>query len=506
VTPARYPRASGILLHPTSLPGPHGCGDFGLGAYRFVDWLAGAGQSLWQILPLTMIGPGNSPYMSVSAFAGNPLLIDLDDLGARDLLDRAELARASFSPDRVDYGVSTEFRMRMLRDAAKKFFAATSDEHLEFYEFCVKQRDWLDDFTLFMAHSQKHPGLQWHGWQAGIARRNPGALETCAAEHLEEVQFWKFVQWNFYRQWLKLRTHANERGVKIIGDLPIFIAHDSVDVWARPDLFFLDDRLSPTVVAGVPPDYFSDTGQLWGNPLYRWDAHESDGFSWWIRRLKAMNELVDIIRIDHFRGLAGYWEIPAGQATAVNGRWVPGPGAKFFQAAEAALGDLPILAEDLGLITPDVIELRDQFRLPGMRILQFAFADDTDNPYLPHNYERNTAVYTGTHDNDTTRAWFAAIGDRERAFVQKYLKSDGREIQWDFIHAASESVADLAIYPMQDVLGLGSEARMNQPGEAAGSWQWRFQWQQVEPWHATRLREISAIHGRNGIVPLPLPE
>jgi 4-alpha-glucanotransferase len=502
----RFTRASGILLHPTSLPGPHGSGDFGLAAYHFIDWLVTAGQKLWQILPLGSIGPGNSPYMSTSAFAGNPLFIDLQDLANRGWLDTVDLNRTDFPTSHVDYGVVIPFRMRLLHRASRRFFDSRNKDHEDFDAFCAQQKAWLEDYALFMALSQHHVHKEWCDWEPALARREPAALQAARRQLTEEIQFWKFAQWGFFRQWSALKQYANEQGVKIIGDIPIFIAYHSADVWTHQQLFYLDENLRPSVVAGVPPDFFSETGQLWGNPLYRWEAHDKEGYAWWIERMRAVTQLTDIVRIDHFRGFAGYWEIPAKDTTAMNGRWLPGPGDKLFDAIKKALGRLPIIAEDLGVITPDVVALRDKFELPGMRILQFAFPGDATNNFLPHNYVHNTVVYTGTHDNDTSRGWFQFATDRERAFVQKYLKTDGREIHWDLIHAASESVADLALYPFQDILGLGAEARMNMPGKAEGYWEWRFQWTEVADWHAARLREVSAVHGRNNIKPLPLPE
>ena len=501
----RFPRTSGVLLHPTSLPGPLGSGDFGPAAYHFVDWLVAAGQKLWQILPLGSIGPGNSPYMSTSAFAGNPLFIDLQNLADHGWLEPAEL-NAHFPSDRVDYGAVIPFRMERLHKASQRFFASGGVNDEAFHEFRTKHSSWLNDYALFMALSQRDNRIEWSEWEPDIANRKPAALKAARQRYQEEVRFWEFVQWNFFRQWSALKTYANEQGIKIIGDIPIFIAYHSADVWAHQHLFYLDENLHPAVVAGVPPDFFSATGQLWGNPLYRWERHEQGDYAWWIERIRAVTQLTDIVRIDHFRGFAGYWEIAANEKTAINGRWLPGPKEKLFRAIKNSLGRLPIIAEDLGVITEDVIELRDHFELPGMRILQFAFAGDTSNHFLPHNYQHNTVVYTGTHDNDTTRGWFQSATDHERVFAQKYLKTDGKEIQWDLIHAASESVADMAIYPLQDILGLGTEARMNLPGKAEGYWEWRFQWQQVEDWQTQRLREISAVHGRNAIVPLPVPE
>lgn len=492
----RFPRSSGILLHPTSLPGPYGSGDFGAPAYHFVDWLVAAGQKMWQILPLGCIGPGNSPYMSSSAFAGNVLLIDLDDLRAQGWLNADELtAHPGFKAERVDYAVVHEYRMEKLRLAASRFWSDTQ-HHAEYEAFCAAEQSWLDDYALFMALADKFNWQDWGDWEPQLARHEKKAVLQATVKLAKEIKFWNFCQWCFFRQWRKLKHYANERGVQIIGDMPIFIAYQSAEVWARQDLFELGDDNKPSVVAGVPPDYFSETGQRWGNPLYRWEAHEQEGYAWWIEYLRKKVAMLDIVRIDHFRGFAGYWEIPASEPTAIHGRWMPGPGEKLFSAIQDALGRLPIIAEDLGVITPDVTALRDQFKFPGMRILQFAFGDNADNSFLPHNYINNTVVYGGTHDNDTAVGWFNTAPPRVRAFACKYLGSDGSEINWDLIHAASESVADIAIHPFQDVLGLGSEHRMNLPGKQEGYWEWRFTWEQVEPVHSVRLYEISAVHGR----------
>ncbi|MBI3902477.1 MAG: 4-alpha-glucanotransferase [Nitrosomonadales bacterium] len=493
----RFPRSSGILLHPTSLPGPYGSGDFGISAYHFVDWLASAGQKMWQILPLGGIGPGNSPYMSSSAFAGNVLLIDLDDLHTQGWLTTDDLLPdPGFKAQKVNYGVVHQYRMDKLRIAADRFIADKQHYHAEFEAFCAAEQSWLDDYALFMALADKFNWQDWGSWEPSLARREKKALLKAAAELAGEIEFWNFCQWCFFRQWRKLKRYANERGIQIVGDIPIFIAYQSAEVWARQELFELGDDHQPTVIAGVPPDYFSATGQRWGNPLYRWQAHEQEGYAWWIQRLRKKIELVDIVRIDHFRGFAGYWEIPASEQTAMNGRWMPGPGEKLFNAIQGALGTLPIIAEDLGVVTPDVVALLERFNLPGMRILQFAFGGGNDNPYLPHNYKNNTVVYGGTHDNDTAIGWFDAAPQRERTFACKYLRTDGKEINWDLIHAASESVADIAIHPFQDILGLGSEHRMNLPGKPEGYWEWRFTWEQVEAAHSEKLYEISALHGR----------
>ncbi|MFA6015043.1 MAG: 4-alpha-glucanotransferase [Gallionellaceae bacterium] len=504
-----FPRSSGILLHPTSLPGNNGSGDFGAEAYRFVDWLTSAGQTLWQMLPLGGIGPGNSPYMSSSAFAGNVLLIDLDELCSQGWLTTEDLSHhAEFDENRVDYSIVYHYRMKKLHDAAKRFFAGKarvgfltgifSDKKIykEFDAFCEAEKSWLEDYVLFMALAEKNSWQDWALWEPGLARRDKDALARVSVELEDEINFWRFCQWSFFRQWRKLKHYANENGVKIIGDIPIFIAYQSAEVWARPELFELDENLLPTVIAGVPPDYFSETGQRWGNPLYRWSEHEKEGYAWWIERKRKTLELVDIVRIDHFRGFAGYWEIPASEQTAMNGKWVPGPGEKLFNAIEAALGKLPVIAEDLGVVTPDVTALLEKFDFPGMRILQFAFGGAQDNPYLPHNYVPNTVVYGGTHDNDTAIGWFNELSQKERELVCEYLKTDGSEINWDLIRAASESVANVAIHSFQDILGLGSAHRMNMPGQSEGYWEWRFTWPQVKPEYAERLRRMSAEHGR----------
>ncbi len=493
----RFPRSSGILLHPTSLPGPYGSGDFGAGAYHFVDWLVSAGQEMWQILPLGGIGPGNSPYMSSSAFAGNVLLIDLDDLCAQGWLAADDLLpHPNFKAQRVDYGLVHQYRMAKLRIAASRFLADQQHHHAEFAAFCSDEQSWLDDYTLFMALAEKFAWQDWGYWKPHLAQRKNKALLKATADLADEIEFWRFCQWCFFRQWRKLKQYANERGVRIIGDMPIFIAYQSAEVWSRQDLFELGDDHQPTVVAGVPPDYFSATGQRWGNPLYRWQAHEQEGYVWWIMRMRKMIELVDIVRIDHFRGFAEYWEIPASEQTAMNGRWIPGPGGKLFSAIQNALGTLPIIAEDLGVATPDVVALLEEFNMPGMRVLQFAFGGGTDNPYLPHNFNNNTVVYGGTHDNDTAIGWLASASQRERAFACKYLRIEGKEINWDLIHAASQSVANIAIHSFQDILGLGCEHRMNLPGKSEGYWEWRFTWEQVGSAHSERLYEISALHGR----------
>ncbi|MCC6709058.1 MAG: 4-alpha-glucanotransferase [Gammaproteobacteria bacterium] len=514
------PRASGIVLHPTSLPAPiddsgqardAGSGDFGAAARRFIDWMASAGQSLWQVLPFNPVGPGFSPYTSSSAHAGNPLLVSPDELAAVGLLDGAmlanEYARLQSAPAHIDVDASQRLRMRLLHLAAGAFFSEASRFaalHAEYRDWCAEQQSWLADYSLFMALRGRYgEHCPWPQWPAELAAREGAALRAARASLSAECDFWCFVQWSFARQWQALRAYAAARGLRVVGDLPIYVAFDSVDVWAARDLFDLDAAGQPRVVAGVPPDYFSAEGQLWGNPLYHWPRHAEQGYAWWQARLRSALRHADIVRIDHFRALESYWEVSAAARTAVDGRWQAGPGQAFFTALEQGLatapGALPLIAEDLGTITPAVHALRRAAGLPGMRVLQFGFAADAHDLNLPHNLPEDCVVYTGTHDNDTSLGWFARASAHERNFVRTYLKSDGHEIGWDLIHAASMSAARYAIYPLQDVLGLGSEARMNTPGLADGQWRWRFQWHQLQDWQARRLRQISAVHGRNGL-------
>lgn len=493
------PRRSGILLHPTSLPGPYGCGDLGASATHFIDWLVTARQSLWQVLPLGDAGEGNSPYMSPSAFSGNVLLIDLVALRDSGWLDDADLAPdPGFEQGRVNYPLVSEFRMARLRKAAARFLASANNESRVSYEaFCIEQRAWLDDYALFMALKNLYGDeVDWQDWPAPLARRAPAALGEATQAHADEIAFWKFCQWRFFDQWARLKAYANARGVEIIGDVPIFVAPNSADVWAQRELFDLDAAGRPRVVAGVPPDKFSDTGQHWGNPLYRWPKHAVQGYRWWIERMRRMLTLFDRVRIDHFRGFESYWEIPADAESALAGRWRPGPGAALFTAMQAQLGELRFIAEDLGVITVEVNELRKELGLPGMRILQFAFDHQPTNPYLPHNYNSDTVVYTGTHDNDTTRGWWNSIEEHERDLARRYLSVSGDWIHWDLIRVASASVAAFAIFPMQDVLGLDSTHRMNRPGDAEGSWRWRFHWGQVQHWYGERLAELTQLYGR----------
>ena len=495
----RLSRASGVLLHPTSLPGPHGSGDCGAAAYHFVDWLVQAGQSLWQILPLNGVGAGNSPYASTSAFAGNLLLVDLQELQQQGWLAEHEVAPTpGLLAQRVAYDEVLPYRMQRLGWAAERFFALPPDNpaRQRFTQFCDRHAVWLDDYALFMALDEAFAPGDWCHWPSALARRERAALDEASTRHATRIGFWKFGQWCFNRQWLQLRRYANQHGVRIVGDVPIFVAHHSADVWAHQALFELGADGRAAVVAGVPPDFFSATGQRWGNPLYRWEVHARDGYAWWTQRLRSVFELVDIVRIDHFRGFAGYWEIAADAPTAQHGRWRAGPGAALFEAIAAALGPMPIIAEDLGLITPDVELLRRRFAFPGMRILQFAFGGDAGNTYLPHHHERDAVVYPGTHDNDTSVGWWANASEHERNFARAYLGCDGDDIAWALIRCACASVADTAIVAMQDVLSLGGDARLNFPGQANGWWTWRMQWHQVDDSHARRLQALCRLFDR----------
>ena len=496
----RFPRRSGILLHPTSLPGPYGSGDFGPAAYHFIDWMAAAGQRLWQILPLGGIGPGNSPYMSSSAFAGNVLLIDLAELQQRGWLDAQDLVPTAELDERaVDFAAVVPYRMQRLARAAQRFAAdASGADQAELAAFREAQASWLGNYALFMALVEANDWRDWPDWAPELAFREPKAMAAAKEEQAERIAFWTFCQWSFFRQWGRLRHHANARGIHIVGDAPIFIAHQSAEAWARPELFELDASGRPTVIAGVPPDGFSPTGQRWGNPLYRWEAHAREGYAWWIERVRRAFELVDIVRIDHFRGFAGYWEIPASEPTAINGRWVTGPGEALFKAIADALGPLPIIAEDLGVITPDVEALRVAFDFPGMRILQFAWgeAPSAELRFQPHNHTPDSVVYTGSHDNDTTLGWWASADETVRHHLRDYLATDAHAVHWDLMRAACASVADSAVHPMQDVMGLGTEHRMNFPGTGEGNWSWRFAWADVPADAAVRLKRMCQLYER----------
>jgi 4-alpha-glucanotransferase len=500
-------RRSGVLAHITSLPGPNGIGDFGPEAYKFVDWLVAAGQRVWQLLPTTPIGPGDSPYQSVSAFAGSPLMVALEPLVQAGWLDDINLPTPGFEASNVDFARVVPWRLEHLRRACEGFGSNSNDsQRMAFDAWCHQQAYWLEDYALFMALETVHAGQTWWQWPADLARRVPDALTLARNVHQAEVRFWQFVQWCFDTQMLALKSYANAHDVAIVGDLPIFIAHHSADCWARPDLYELDDQFQPTVVAGVPPDDLGPMGQRWGNPLYRWDRMAAEDYAWWTARVRRALEQADVFRIDHFRGFAGYWEIPSNSPTAKVGRWAPGPGQALFDAIERALGKLPIIAEDLGLITPDVIALRDGCGLPGMKILQFAFGDDGAHEFLPHNYVPHCVVYTGTHDNETVLGWFANAKPREREFCCRYLPAAPSDVHWAMIRAASNSVANLAVFPLQDVLGLDGSHRMNLPGTLGGSnWTWRFEWSMLGSEPTRVLGLITAASGRGPFSLLGLP-
>ena len=497
-------RRAGVVLHPTSLPGPHGSGDLGPNAYYFVDGLNKAGQTLWQTLPLGPVGPGWSPYMGSSVFAGNPMLVAFEPMVERGWLAAASL-QVTFDELKVDYSEVMPWRMSILREAFAGFVArATQQDHDAQAQWVASQQMWLEDYVLFMALDQAHAPLLWPQWPLPLAQRDPDALAAARQAFAEELAFWRFVQWQFDCQWQALKSYAHSKGVLMVGDLPIFVAHHGADCWARPDLYLLDASGQPSVVAGVPPDFFAATGQRWGNPLYNWESMQADGYQWWVERVRRQLALADVIRIDHFRGFMDYWEIPANEPTAVKGHWQNGPGDALFDALTQALGPLPIIAEDLGIITEAVVRLRERTGFPGMRVLQFAFSGDAHHPFLPHNFEPNTVVYTGTHDNDTLLGWWGSCSDHERAFAQRYLDLDNADVTWALLRAASMSVARLSLCQFQDVLELGTEHRMNVPGTTSGCWTWRFSWDWVSPQASVRLAHITAASARVGFERLDL--
>jgi 4-alpha-glucanotransferase len=489
-----FPRSSGILLHPTSLPGRFGIGDFGPEAYAFADFLAATGQSIWQMLPLGPTGYGDSPYQLFSAFAGNPLLISPEDL----LLDEEDLADApAFPNDRVDFERVIPWKMKLL-DQAYRNFRERAGEALreEYADFCKRNAYWLEHFAEFMALKEANGAEHvWSEWRAGV---------EAPRERIDAI---RYTQFEFFRQFYELKNYCRRLGIRLMGDLPIYVAHDSADVWAHPEMFYLENN-RPTVVAGVPPDYFSATGQLWGNPIYRWAEIAQTGYGWWVDRLRASFQMFDLIRLDHFRGFEAFWQVPATEQTAINGKWVKGPGADLFEKVEQALGHLPIVAENLGVITPEVEAIREQFGFPGMSILQFAFGTDPQGPdFRPHNFPRNRVVYTGTHDNDTTMGWWRSGGTAdstrsegdvkaEKQFALEYLNADGSDMNWVMIRALLASVANTAIFPLQDLLGAGSEARMNTPGKPSGNWRWRFERDRITPDIASRMKRLTEVYDR----------
>ena len=495
-----FPRSSGILLHPTSFPSRFGIGDLGLEAYRFIDFLKESHQQYWQVLPLGPTAYGNSPYMCYSAMAGNPLLISPEKLRDEGLLTEEDFANLpGFPEEKVDFKDVVPVKIELLKKAYEHFRAnATPILQKEFEGFCDSKAYWLDNYALFMALKDANENANWHTWPSELVKRDPQAMEQVQERLNGEIFYYKFVQFKFFRQWSELKSYANMRGIDIIGDIPIYVAHDSADVWAHPNIFCLDEQTGAAAqMAGVPPDYFSATGQLWGNPVYNWEELQKQDFKWWVQRFEAMLDYVDIIRIDHFRGFEAYWAVPQGEETAMNGKWVEAPGDAFFEVIRQKLGKLPVLAEDLGVITPGVEALRDKYEFPGMKILQFAFSADAANPFLPFNYPRNSVVYTGTHDNDTTLGWFDTASDEEKQKLLLYLGSISPEgIHWDLIRLALSSIANQAIIPLQDILGLGNQARMNFPSIPEGNWEWRYQTAALTQELGDRLKVLTELNGR----------
>lgn len=495
-----WKRAAGILLHPTSLPSKYGIGDLGDSAYNFVNFLKSAGQTYWQVFPLGPTGYGDSPYQCFSAFAGNPYLISPDLLIQDGLLDQSEIEQLhDENPHSVDYGKVINYKVGLLSKAYEKFKEDPALLEDEYEKFCEDNKIWLNDFALFMACKKYHGGKSWNQWEEDIKLRKDNAAAEWTEKLAEDVEYNKFIQCLFFRQWNDVKQYANQNGITIIGDLPIVIAYDSSDAWANKNQFTIDDNGNLESVAGVPPDYFSATGQLWGNPLYRWNVMREDGYKWWVERFKQMFTLVDIVRIDHFRGFAALYTIPGDAETAEKGEWIQAPGEEVFTALEKEIGDAPIIAEDLGFITPDVTELRKKFNFPGMKILQFAFGEDAEEGFLPHNHEPLYVVYTGSHDNDTTRGFFEKEKEQKSGiyeWAQDYLNYYGDDIRFQVMKTAYESVADTVIIPMQDVLNLGTEARMNFPGTTGGNWQWRFTWDQISDDLAGTLKEMTEMYGR----------
>lgn len=507
-----FQRSSGILLHPTSLPSKFGIGDLGEGAYQFIEFLSRSGQKLWQVLPLGPTGYGNSPYMSFSAIAGNPYLISPELLAKQHLLKEEDWADLpEFDHDRVDFETVIPYKRKLLELAFKRFQQGYLDQDLQhhhdlyliqelFKKFCIEEADWLEDYVLFMALHEENTEVLWNNWEPAIAKREPQALALKRIELKDRIEFQRFVQFIFFDQWLKLKQYANMRNIKIIGDIPIYVSHNSADVWANPANFALDpETYEVEQMAGVPPDYFSETGQLWGNPVYNWEYLQETQFAWWIDRFRFLNRYVDIIRIDHFRGFEAFWQVPAGEETAVNGEWQVAPGTELFTKLREVMGELPILAEDLGVITPEVDKLRDDFGFPGMRVLMFAFGGGSDNFHLPHNYVRNSVVYTGTHDNDTAVGWWQRASQYEKDLFYKYIVgyAAGEPINWVLVRMAMAAVSLIAILPLQDVLGLDNSARMNIPGTATGNWGWRYHDPELlNPSLSDRLLQITQLYSR----------
>ena len=495
-----FERSSGILFHPTSLPGKYGIGTLGKEAYAFIDFLKKSRQKLWQIFPLGPTGYGDSPYQSFSSFAGNPYLIDFDLLIEAHLLSEEDLRDVFFGDNEeyIDYGAIYNQKYPLLRKAYENFKSSDNHEMKENLEhFKRENASWLNDYSLYISLKNHFNGLPWNEWAHDIKNREHGAMEHYRNELADDIEYHNFIQFLFFKQWGDVKRYANENGIKIIGDIPIFVAADSSDAWANPEIFLFDEERKPVKVAGVPPDYFSATGQLWGNPLYNWEKLRDTNYNWWVERVRANLSTCDIIRIDHFRGFEAYWAVPYGDDTAINGQWEPGPGIDLFNAIKSQLGELPIIAEDLGLMTQGVIDLREATGFPGMKILGFAFDSGEENDYLPHTYTKNCVVYTGTHDNDTLIGWFQKAKEEDRQFARDYLNSrSDDEIHWDAIRGAWSSVASMAISPVQDFLGLGSEARINTPGVAAGNWQWRLRHGVLTDELAERIAKLTRVYSR----------
>lgn len=500
-----YDKYAGILVHPTSFPSPYGIGDLGEGAYAFIDFLEKSGLNLWQVLPLGHTGFGDSPYQPFSSFAGQPLIISVDELRKAGLLsDEDFFEMPQWDNQKIEYGKVIEFKTGLLKKAFERFESAEiadgyllDEEFMDGYARFCKESDWLDDYALFMAGKDYHEGMPWYMWEDSLKNPTAEQKKEWLAKLAREVEYFRFVQYLFHKQWFALKNYANEKNIKIVGDIPIFVAWDSVDVWSNQNLFDLDTKGYPNHVAGVPPDYFSATGQLWGNPLYKWEEHTNTGYEWWFKRIRHQLKLADFLRIDHFRGFDKFWEIPYGEETAVNGKWVQAPGVNFFTQLQSTLGyNMPIIAEDLGEIDQSVIDLRDKFGLPGMKILQFGFENPEENNFLPHNFIRNCVCYTGTHDNDTTLGWYQKCYEASKDKLRRYFNTDGGDVCWTLIRACFSSVANMAIVPMQDVLCLDSHARMNTPGTGEGNWAWRFRMEDMTEQIAARLFETAKLYGR----------
>ena len=493
------PRKAGVLAHPTSFPSPFGIGDLGDSAYRFIDFLEASGQTLWQVLPVGPTGYGDSPYQSFSSFAGQPLIISPQKLYEMGLLEEGDIKDVpDWDPKAIDYGPVIIYKNGLLKKAFETF-EKTKEETLTkaYRSFCTKERKWLGDYALFMAAKDHHGGVVWTEWDKEIAFPTEATKKKWNKKLAKQIKYYKFIQFLFYRQWFDLKAYANDKNIQVIGDTPIFVAFDSTDVWANKELFYLDSKGYPTIVAGVPPDYFSATGQLWGNPLYKWEVHQADGFKWWINKVEGALKIVDILRIDHFRGFEAYWAVEYGAPNAIEGEWCKAPGMALFKAIQEDLGhDIPIIAEDLGVITPEVEELRDTYGLPGMKILQFGFETVEENGFLPHHFVPNSVCYTGTHDNDTTLSWYGTITEESRDKIRRYLNTDGNSIVWDMIRACYGSVSRMAIVPLQDLMYLGNESRMNTPGVAAGNWQWRYTEDMLSQDIQEHLLYVTTLYGR----------